>query len=191
VKDRCLLQAKQTESSWTILCDAGFEPGFPDDIPRELRTSESDSGMFNWRIQPATSNPWIEDLTNQLPQVLPAIYGSLISCYRFCNFEVGPVMFFANSGQRLFYELSTRIFADKGLYPTLHKNGYLQFGNPHEANYDPVCFAMQRRKNGDAPILQVDHEEIFIRNRIRVVKEIAPSFRFFLEQAISEKFPVV
>src|SRR5882757_4890834 len=44
------------------LNDAGFEPGFPDDIPRELRTSESDYGMFNWRIQPATSNPWIEDL---------------------------------------------------------------------------------------------------------------------------------
>jgi len=169
---------------------AGFEPRFPDNVPVELRTSDANYGMLNWKIQAASSNPWILDLTNKLPQVLPAVYRSLIERYRFCNFEVGTAMFFANTGQPLFYELSTRTFADKGMYPTLHKNGYLEFGKPNETNYDPVCFSMQRRKKDDAPIVQIDHEELLIRNRIHVVKEIAPSLMEFLQQAIAEKFPV-
>ena len=43
-------------------------------------------------------------------------------------------MFFANSGYALFYELKDRVFKDKGLFPTLHKNGFLQFGLPLRAS---------------------------------------------------------
>ncbi len=99
-------------------------------------------------------------------------------------------MVFANSGQELFYELSQRIFKDKGLFPTLHENGLLQFGLPHEGNYDPVCFDMKRRTHTDAPIIQVDHEEILLKSRIRVVQEIAPSFLHFVQHAVSERFTV-
>jgi len=154
------------------LNDVGFEPKFPDAVPEELRTSSAEYGMFHWRIRPAKSNTWVEKFLQQLPESLPKPFRSLIERYRFCSFEVGPVMFFANSGSDLFYELSTRVFQDEGLFPTLHKYGYLQFGNPHEANYDPVCFATQRRNRDNAPIVQLDHEEILIRSRVRVVKEI-------------------
>jgi hypothetical protein len=99
-------------------------------------------------------------------------------------------MFFANSGHDLFYELSSKVFKDKGLFPTLHKHGFLQFGLPHETNYDPVCFDMQRRNRADAPIVQLDHEEILIRSRIRVVQEIAPSFAQFMQRAMAEQFSV-
>jgi len=172
------------------LNQAGFQPRFPDDVPEELRTSEASYGMFHWGIRPASSNPWVDELANKLPRVFPAPYQSLIRRYRFCTFQVGPAMFFANTGQGLFNELSRKVFGDKGLYPTLHKNGYLEFGKADETNYDPVCFAMQRRQKDDAPVVQLDHEEILIRSRIRIVKEIAPSFEVFLQQAISEKFPV-
>lgn len=99
-------------------------------------------------------------------------------------------MLFSNSGRDLFYELSERVFKDKGIFPTLHKNGFLQFGLPHEANYDPVCFDMKRRNKSDAPIVQLDHEEILQRGRIRIVAEIAPSFAQFMRHAIDERFPV-
>src|SRR5580692_9041309 len=84
---------------------AGFQPGFPDDIPQELRTSEVENGMFRWQIQPATSNPWVAKLAEQLPQVLPRPFRSLIERYRFHKVVVGPLMFFSNSGHELFYEL--------------------------------------------------------------------------------------
>jgi hypothetical protein len=174
----------------TYLNRTGFEPKFPDQLPEELRTSNTDYGMFHWQIRPTSSNPWVEKLVEKLPQSWPRPFRLLIDRYRFCNFEVGPLMFFANSGHDLFYELSSKVFKDKGLYPTLHKNGFLQFGLPHETNYDPVCFDMKRRNRADAPIIQLDHEEILIRGRIRVVQEVAPSFAEFMQRTIAEQFPV-
>ena len=142
-------------------------------------------------MKPFSTNPWIADFAGRLPQRLPKAYRSLIDRYRFCHFEVGPVMFFANTGQPLFHELSLKVFADKGMFPTLHKNEFLEFGKPNETNYDPICFAMQRRNKDDAPIVQLDHEEILIRERIRIVKEVAPSFKAFLQRAVAEKFAIL
>jgi hypothetical protein len=99
-------------------------------------------------------------------------------------------MFFANTGHPVFHELADRLSRDPGIFPLLRSNGYLQFGLPHTGNYDPVCFDMKRRSRGDAPIVQLDHEEILIRNRIRVAQEIAPSLGVFIERAINEKFEV-
>lgn len=170
---------------------AGFEPRFPDEIPEELRTSSAEWEMFHWQIRPASSNPWVRELAEKLPRQWPKSFQSLIDRYRFSNIEVGPLMLFANSGHDHFYELSNRAFWDEGIFPLLHKHGLLQFGLPHEANYDPVCFDMLHCNHGDAPIVQLDHEEILLRNRIRIVRQIAPSFSQFMQSAIVEKFPVL
>ena len=169
---------------------AGFEPKSPDKVPEELLTSGADYDTFNWQIRSAPSNSWVEELEKKLPHRWPKPFASLIQRYRFCNFEIGPLMLFANSGHQLFYELSDRTFKDKGIFPTLHKNGFLQFGLPHEANYDPVCFDMKRRNRADAPIVQLDHEEILQWSRVRVVQEIAPSFAQFMQRAMTERFAV-
>lgn len=169
---------------------AGFEPKFQNEVPEELRTSAADYDTYNWQIRAAPLNAWVEELDEKLPQHWPKAFTSLIQRYRFCNFEIGPLMLFANSGHQLFYELSDRTFKDKGIFPTLHKNGFLQFGLPHEANYDPVCFDIKHRNRPDAPIVQLDHEEILQRSRIRVVQEIAPSFAQFMQRAMTERFPV-
>jgi hypothetical protein len=174
----------------SYLNGVGFEPKFPDEIPEELRTSGAEYGMFHWQIRPLSSNPWSKKYFKKLPQSWPKPFRSLIERYRFCNFEIGPLTLFANSGHELFYELSDRVFKDKGIFPTLHKNGFLQFGLPHEANYDPVCFDMKRRNRADAPIVQLDHEEILLRSRIRIVQEIAPSFVKFMQHAVAERLSV-
>jgi len=169
---------------------AGLEPKFPNEIPSDLRGSETDYGAFEWQICPATNNMRIEGFLQQLPQVLPHPFRSPIMRYRFAQFEVGPVMFFANTGQPLFNELSTSVFRDKGLFPTLHQNGYLEFGKRSGGWYDPICFDMKRRHQDDAPLVQLDHEEILIRSCIKIVLEIAPSFTAFLKRAITDKLPV-
>lgn len=169
---------------------AGFEPRFREEITEELRTSNTEYEMVHWQIRPASPNPWVEELAQMLPQQWPKPFRSLIGRYRFSNLEVGPLMLFANSGHDLFYELSKRVFADEGIFPLLHKHGFLQFGLPQEANYDPVCFDMQHGNRGDAPIVQLDHEDILIRSRIRVVQQIAPSFSQFMQHAITEQYPV-
>jgi hypothetical protein len=169
---------------------AGFQPKFEHEVPEELRTSRADHGMFYWQIRSAASNAWVQSVIETLPQGWPKPFRSLIDRYRFCSFYIGPIMFFANSGHPLFYELSSRVFADKGIFPLLHANGFAQFGLPNETNYDPVCFDMKRRKGTDAPIVQLDHEEILLRSRIKLVQEIAPSFMQFMEDAIAQRLPV-
>jgi hypothetical protein len=70
--------------------------------------------------------------------------------------------------------------------PVLLNQGLLQFAQPASALYDRICFAAAKMKNGDAPIVQIDHEDILSFNRKgRVVAEIAPSFRRFVEQVIA------
>jgi len=65
-----------------------------------------------------------------------------------------------------------------------------QFGLRHEANYEPVCFDMKERNGEDAPIVQLDHEEILIRSRIRVVRPIASSLCDFMRSAIDQRMLV-
>jgi hypothetical protein len=169
---------------------SGLEPKFPNELPEELRGGKTDYGMFEWQIRLSADNPWIPPFLQRLPQVLPAPFLSLIERYRFVEFEVGPIMFFANTGQALFNELATSVFRDKGLFPVLHRNGYLEFGKRSGGWYDPMCFDMKKRGQDDAPIVHLDHEEILINNRIKVLNEIAPSFCDFLRRAISSKLEV-
>ena len=93
-------------------------------------------------------------------------------------------------GSRFFTNCQTELLKTRESFPPCTKNGFLQFGLPHEGNYDPVCFDMKRRKRADAPIVQLDHEEILQWSRIRVVKEIAPSFAQFMQRAMTERFPL-
>jgi hypothetical protein len=173
-----------------VLNSRGLEPLFEVDVPSELRTAElvEIPDMFAWRIQPSEKNEWVPALEALLPYPLPALYRALISGYRFAEFELGPVMFLANTGKDVYQELSRCIFADKGLYPTLLGDGFIQFGKQAGGGYDPVCFAMKRSKQNDAPIVQIDHEDVLMRNRIRVVAEIAPSFRAFVERVIAGEY---
>ena len=173
------------------LNEMGFEPRNPDEVPEELRTENAEYDCYAWQIVRASPNPWVDDVIAHLPKKIPTAYLYLMQNYWFRNFEVGPIMFFGNTGQGIYYEFSKKVFADNGLYPTMHKNGFLQFGNPFESNYDPICFDMKREHRGDAPIVQLDHEEILIRERIRIVDEIAPSFSAFMQHAISEKLRVL
>ena len=54
-------------------------------------------------------------------------------------------------------------------------------------HYDPVCFVTSRRtKDGDCPIVRVDHEGLLSRYRVEIVGEIAPSFRSIVQSVIAK-----
>lgn len=171
-----------------VLNARGFESLPQEEVPLELRTGAVEpSEWCDWKIRRADHNPWVAGLEEAVPpHRFPAPFLSLISRYRFAEFEVGPIMFFANTGQDVYHELEARIFSDRYMSPVLLEQGLLQFGKPDAVNYDPICFATKRTKDGDAPIVQIDHEDILSRNRKgRIVAEIAPSFRRFVEGVIA------
>lgn len=165
----------------------GLEPLFARDVPSELRTEELTevSEMYRWEIRPASDNAWVVPLESRLPYPFPTMYRSLISQFRFAEFEVGPVMFLANTGTNAVFNELSRIWADDPFPNELLRYGFLQFGRQAGGGYDPVCFAMKQRKAGDAPLVQLDHEEVLIRNRIRIQAEIAPSFNVFVQRVVA------
>ncbi|MCE5229930.1 SMI1/KNR4 family protein [bacterium] len=131
---------------------------------------------------------WIEAVEQRAGLVFPSLYYLFATRFQFPEFEVGGIMFFATAPNQDENEIHVRdkILRDPGLYPTCLSNGYLQFGNPFACNYDPVCFDTKFRKSReDCPIVQLDHEEILIYERIKIIKVIAPSMRAFMEKAIA------
>jgi hypothetical protein len=173
-----------------VVNSAGLDPLFERDVPEELRILELTEipGMFRWEIRAAEANAWVSEVESSLPYPFPRLYRLLIEQFRFAEFVAGPVMFLANTGTEVFNELSRVFSVGDVFHAQLLQHGFLQFGRQAGGGFDPVCFAMKQRKNGDAPVVQLDHEEVIIRNRIHVQKEIAPSFRAFVERAIAGEF---
>lgn len=145
----------------------------------------------------ATGNPvilpldkpsdWIEAIEQRAGLVFPGLYYLFATRFQFPEFEVGGIMFFATAPDKDENEIHVRdkILQDPNLYPTCLMNGCLQFGNLYAYNYDPVCFDTKFRKSReDCPIVQLDHEEILIYERIKIMKVIAPSMRSFMESVI-------
>src|SRR6185312_10058120 len=79
----------------------GLEPLTEDEVPDALRSGPPDQlGWCDWKIRPAESNPWVAGLEKSvMPHHSPKLFLSLISPYRFAEFEVGPILFSANTGQ--------------------------------------------------------------------------------------------
>lgn len=183
--------AELIETFVTALNASGLEPLFANEVPADLRTKELADipEMFEWEIRPTSATPWLAPLETRLPSPFPAAYRFLIRHFKFAQFEVGPIMFFANTGQReIFNDISRALFADEGMYPVLLKNGLIQFGRQAGGDYDPVCFDVKARREDDAPIVQLDHEDILVRNRVRIVKNVAASFHEFVERFIAGEF---
>jgi hypothetical protein len=71
------------------------------------------------------------------------------------------------------------------LWESLIPAGYVQFGRGPDIDYDPVFFDIKRRKkNGDCPVIKIDHEEILCNYRIKIVGEIAPTFEELVRSTI-------
>lgn len=159
------------------LCD------LPEDVPAGLRCSDhNESGCFSWKIKAVRSARWLAAFERRLPKPYPPSFRSLIHRYSFAQFEVGPVLLFANTGDtdwdnHLFSELSVAIFQDKRISQKTMENGFVQFARPVTGGYDPICFDTNRSgRNCECPVVRIDHEEILCRDGLSVIEEVAPSF---------------
>lgn len=164
------------------------EPVHPKDAPSSVLVGQpSYYDTYDWRIMPFLDIDWIEPLEQRLGLQIPPVYRSLVTHYVFPAFEFGGLFFFANTPEgTAYYEFRNRLFLDEHMSPKLLSAGYLQFGNPHEGEYNPVCFDMNRASSLDAAIVEIDHEGILCDDEIVVVREIAPALASFIEDALTK-----
>ena len=163
----------------------------PDEVPEFLREALDDSSGelaslgTGWKIVKGDNSKRIDELQTQTGLPFPPSFRYFLDNYSFPAFELGPLMFFANTGEDTFWELALRLFKDPHMSPALLRAGFLQIGNPFFYNYDPVCFDCKGPK-AEKRIIQIDHEEILCNDRIQVIGEIAPSFPELLKDLLSD-----
>src|SRR5205814_6573624 len=81
--------------------------------------------------------------------------------------------------------LEREITSDPILFRVLSAGRFVQFGRGPDYDYDPICFDLRRRgADGHCPIVKFDHEDILTRETLTVVGELAPSFRYLVEDVI-------
>lgn len=113
------------------------------------------------------------------------MFERFILSYRWAAVDIGYFELLPNPLGSTLAGLQAEILRDGHLYPTLFRHEYLQFGKAGGGWYDPVCFDCSRRKKqGDCPVVRLDHEEILCNERIRVTEELAPSFQELISKTL-------
>jgi hypothetical protein len=81
--------------------------------------------------------------------------------------------------------LSVAVFSDQFIADATLKAGYIQFARLEAGSYHPICFDATRSvSNREFPIVQLDHEDILCRNRIRSVPSVSNSFCRFVADLV-------
>jgi hypothetical protein len=115
----------------------------------------------------------------------PRLFEAFLLGYRSAEGQLRGCRLLASPpGARELARSEDAVFADRALSETLVAAGFLQIDWAENGQYDPACFAPVEGRR-DPQILQLDHEEILCRRRIKVVASIAASFRDLVEQTIA------
>lgn len=128
----------------------------------------------------------LQELEAKLPKRLLLSFTSLLSRYSFPSFDIGGISFFG--WEVAHTEFSERAPAKGSLSELLLPSGYIQVGRPDTGNFDAVCFDLNTPKqNGEYRMVQANHEEILCNSRVKIRRELWPSFRKLAEHQLSLK----
>jgi hypothetical protein len=117
-----------------------------------------------------------------LPMELPPLFIELLTNFHWEEVYFEKFRLLPNQGIK---EFITEVSSDKFLSKVLLSNGLIQFARAVDgASYDLICFDT-RGSGKQYPIVRVDHEEALIRDKLKVLSVVAPSFDALLLSVIS------
>jgi hypothetical protein len=155
---------------------------FKETDPAAWQLSVGNAGQYgfrHWRPKRVTSNKsLLQPIYSQLPAPFPPLYERLVLSFRWAEVDLQVCRLLANPPGPDLGALFQEISGDPKLWKYLREAGYVQFGRGPDMDYDPVCFDTNSSKNSKAyKIVKIDHEEILCNGRVKIVGELAPSFR--------------
>jgi hypothetical protein len=112
---------------------------------------------------------------------MPPTYESFLSRYSFLPFDACEISFFGWDSK---FEVDHEMIplAERDMSKQLVAAGYVQIGRPDTGSYDPICFDLNSQaQNREYRIVQVDHEWVLQWSRIKILREMWPSFRKMIE----------
>lgn len=169
----------QFVASFEKLDDMIFFPHL-DPIAAQLAVREPDElGYTHWRPVRVTPEPeQLEPIYAKLPARFPPVFEQLVLSYRWDEVDLGLFRLLPNPPGPDLKGFLQEMSRDPAIWKALLPAGFMQFGKGADINYDPVRFDISSRKrNREFKIMRIDHEEILCNDRVKVVEELAPTFR--------------
>jgi hypothetical protein len=162
---------------------------FPEINPlvKEFAVGSPDSyGRLRWKPKKVrTDQSQLEPLSAKLPARFPPLFEELVLSYRWAEVDLQLFRLLPNPPGPDLSGLLKEMRNAPAFWENLLPAGYIQFGLGPDMNYDPVCFDIRLRTKGrDYRVVKIDHEEILCNNRVKVVAELAPSFRQLMLRTI-------
>src|SRR5437660_6687990 len=124
----------------------------------------------------------------KLPARFPPLFEQLLANYRWPEVHLRRLRLLPNPSSPGFEAFARGLFQDQGLVGVLLAHGFIQFGRAVDgAIYDPICFDSQRRRHGgDCPVVRLNHESPLLNSRIKLVTELASTFRDLVNSTIED-----
>jgi hypothetical protein len=139
-------------------------------------------------FQKITSAPWIERAQLSLPFSLPRCFTDFACRYVFTEFEIERLHHYDNYDGNEKWCWHAALFSDQAIYKVCSANLFLPIGQPEASNYDRVCLDLNRLKSGDCPVVQLDHEAILLKEKIKIVTELAPSYKKLISNVLTSYY---
>ena len=165
------------------------------ELARDAATGEFEGELVR---REATAHAALDNVYSTMPSKFPPLYERLVLTHRWYRSELDVFDIFDGWSNPVTFDilgnppggglegLQKELLRDPGLSETCLPNGFIQFGIGPDAHYDPICFDTSRKSGKyDCPIVQLDHEEILCKYKIRIIQTLAPSFESFVHAVIS------
>ncbi len=120
----------------------------------------------------------LEVVYAKLPARFPPLYERLVLSCRWAEIDPQAYRLLANPPGPHLSGLPEEMSRDSILWNILLAAGYVPFGKGPDIAYDPVCFDFTcQKKNRECRMVKIDHEQILCHKRVKVVAELASTFR--------------
>jgi hypothetical protein len=181
---------RQFVEKFKELSDLSFFPQI-DPIATTLSVGkvEAYGEMETWLpVRATTAQTALDSINAKLPARFPKLFRDLLLNYRWGEVDLGFFRLSPNPPGPDLAGWLAEVSRDRFLWDFLIAAACIPFAKGPDIDNDRVCFDIRSRKKGwECPVVKVDHEEVLCNNRLKIVKEVAPTFRDLVLQTIDPK----
>jgi hypothetical protein len=129
-----------------------------------------------------TNAPWLEEIEARLPFGFPPVARQFLQSHEFIGLSTNCLLHYHNTGSDDLWALPIAIFRDKFIYELAITHRFIPIGQPGEVHYDRICLDLNRVKDGDCPLVQLDHEALLQFGRIQIIQDVYSSYQSFIDE---------
>ena len=147
---------------------------------------KNDLGFKKWRpLRFYTPPEKLDEIYQTTKGRFPKLFEELLLSYRWLEVDLTYITLLPNLVSEDLKGFLYEIKKDKFMSKVLLENNFIQFAKGPGGNYDPICFEVDNKKEiNDYRIVQIDHEELLCKERIKIVKEISKSMHELMKKII-------